>query len=113
MIIDARSGTVVLGQNVRLRPAAVAHGNLSVTISERPQVSQPGPFSNGQTVVTPNSQVETREGKGRLMLFPAGVTLEQVVRALNAVGATPTDLVAILQSLKLAGALQAELKVVL
>lgn len=112
VIIDARSGTVVLGQNVRLRPAAVAHGNLSVTISESPQVSQPGAFSNGQTVVTPNSQVQTREEKGRLMLFSAGVTLEQVVRALNAVGATPTDLVAILQSLKLAGALQAELEVV-
>lgn len=112
VVIDARSGTVVLGQNVRLRPAAVAHGNLSVTISENPQVSQPGAFSNGQTVVTPNTQIETREEKGRLMLFSAGVTLEQVVRALNAVGATPTDLVAILQSLKVAGALQAELEVV-
>ncbi|MEW5790352.1 MAG: flagellar basal body P-ring protein FlgI [Pseudomonadota bacterium] len=112
VIIDARSGTVVLGQNVRLRPAAVAHGNLSVTISERPQVSQPNPFGRGQTVVTPGTSIATKEEKGRLMLFPAGVTLETVVRALNAVGATPTDLVAILQAMKLAGALQAELEVV-
>lgn len=112
VIIDARSGTVVLGQNVRLRPAAVAHGNLSVTISEDPQVSQPNPLGNGQTVVTPRTSIETREEKAPLMLFPAGVTLAQVVRALNAVGATPNDLVAILQSLKLAGALQAELEVV-
>lgn len=112
VIIDARSGTVVLGQNVRLRPAAVAHGNLSITISEQPQVSQPNPFSRGQTVVTPNTSIATKEEKGHLMLFKAGTSLEAVVRALNAVGATPTDLVAILQALKMAGALQAELEVV-
>lgn len=112
VIIDARSGTVVLGQNVTLGSCAVAHGNLSVTISQKYLVSQPNPLGAGQTVVVPQANVNINQSNAKLLMFKPGVSLEAVVRALNAVGATPTDLIAILQAMKAAGALHAQLEVV-
>jgi flagellar P-ring protein precursor FlgI len=93
-------------------PAAVAHGSLSVTITERSDVSQPGPFSQGTTVTTPRSTIDVKEGDARMFLFNAGVNLDEIVRAVNQVGAAPGDLVAILEALKEAGALRAELIVI-
>jgi len=113
VVINSRTGTVVIGNRVRVMPAAVAHGSLAVTISEKPQVSQPAPFSEGQTVVVPRSQIEvTQEGAGRMFVFDAGVNLDDLVKAVNQVGAAPGDLVAILEALKEAGALRAELVVI-
>ncbi|MGA8009486.1 MAG: flagellar basal body P-ring protein FlgI [Thiomonas sp.] len=112
VVIDARSGTVVLGQNVTLGACAVAHGNLSVTISTKYEVSQPNPLGAGQTVVTPKTDVKAKADKANLLMFNPGVTLEAVVRALNAVGAAPNDLIAILQAMKAAGALHAQLDVI-
>ena len=104
---------IVIGEAVRVRPAAVAHGSLSVTIAEQPQISQPGPFSDGQTVVVPDSRIAVEQhGDGRMFLFDAGVTLAEIVQAVNQVGAAPGDLVAILEALKQAGALRAELVVI-
>ena len=112
VIINSRTGTVVIGSNARVMPAAVAHGSLTVTISERPVVSQPAPLSRGSTAVVPRSEVNiTQEGK-RMFLFEPGVTLDEIVRAVNQVGAAPGDLVAILEALKQAGALRAELIVI-
>ena len=112
VVIDARSGTVVLGQNVTLGPCAVAHGNLSVTISTKYLVSQPNPLGAGQTAVVPQTDVQAAQQKANLLMFQPGVTLEAVVRALNAVGATPNDLIAILQAMKAAGALHAQMEVI-
>ncbi|WP_283103002.1 flagellar basal body P-ring protein FlgI [Acidithiobacillus acidisediminis] len=112
VVIDARSGTVVLGQNVTLGSCAVAHGNLSVTISQKYLVSQPNPLGAGQTVVVPQANVTVKQPQAKLLMFQPGVSLEAVVRALNAVGATPTDLIAILQAMKAAGALHAQLEVI-
>jgi flagellar P-ring protein precursor FlgI len=102
----------VIGQNVRVGPAAVSHGNLTVTIASDPIVSQPPPFSGGQTVVVPHSEISIEEGNKPMFLFNPGVSLDDIVRAVNRVGATPSDLVAILESLKAAGALRAELIVI-
>lgn len=112
VIINSRTGTVVISQQVRVRPAAVAHGSLSVTISERTVVSQPGAFSEGQTVATPLSNIGIEQGSGRMFKFEAGVSLDEIVRAVNQVGAAPGDLVAILEALREAGALRAELIVI-
>jgi len=112
IIINSRTGTVVISQQVRVRPAAVAHGSLSVTISERTVVSQPNAFSQGQTVATPLSNIGIDQGSGRMFKFEAGVSLDEIVRAVNQVGAAPGDLVAILEALKEAGALRAELIVI-
>ncbi len=113
VIINSRTGTVVISSNVIVTPAAVSHGSLSVTIKEEQAVSQPAPFSrNGQTVVTTNSTIKVDEGSKRMFLFKPGVELEQIVRAVNEVGAAPSDLVAILEALREAGALQAELVVI-
>ncbi len=112
VVIDARSGTVVLGQNVTLGACAVAHGNLSVTTNTQYEVSQPNPLGAGQTAVVPQTQVKAKADKANLLMFNPGVTLEAVVRALNAVGATPSDLIAILQAMKAAGALHAQLDVI-
>ncbi len=111
IIIDQRSGTVVLGRDVRIGPCAVAHGDLTVTVTRTPQVSQPAPFSKGRTVSTAQTKVQAKEQKAHVLLFHAGATLGAVVRALNAVGATPTDLIAILQAMKQAGALTGQLVV--
>ena len=112
VIVNSRTGTVVIGSHVRVSPAAVAHGSLTVTISEKPEVSQPAPFSQGDTTVVPRSDIEITEGSGRMFLFNAGVSLDAIVRAVNQVGAAPGDLVAILEALKQAGALRAELIVI-
>lgn len=112
IVVNSRTGTVVIGSNVRVMPAAVAHGSLVVTISESPQVSQPQPFGQGQTVVTPQSNIEVSQEGERMFKFDPGVTLDEIVRAVNQVGAAPGDLMAILEALKQAGALRAELIVI-
>jgi flagellar P-ring protein precursor FlgI len=112
VIINSRTGTVVIGNHVRVMPAAVSHGSLTVTISEAYGVSQPAPFSEGETVVVPNSGVQVSEEGSPMFLFEPGTTLNDVVRAVNQVGAAPGDLVAILEALKVAGALRAELLVI-
>jgi flagellar P-ring protein precursor FlgI len=112
VIVNSRTGTVVIGSRVRVKPAAVAHGSLSVTITERLDVSQPKSFSQGDTVVTPRSEISATQPDARMFLFDAGVDLNDIVRAVNQVGAAPGDLVAILEALKSAGALRAELIVI-
>jgi flagellar P-ring protein precursor FlgI len=112
VIVNSRTGTVVIGSDVRVSAAAVAHGSIQVTISEQPQVSQPGPFSNGQTTVVPNSSVSISQQGGHMFKFGPGVSLDSIVRAVNQVGATPTDLISILEALKQAGALHADLVVI-
>lgn len=110
VVVDEKTGTVVLGRDVRISRAAVAHGNLQITVQESQQVSQPGPFSQGQTVVTPQTDVNTREENRRLMMVE-GATLQELVDGLNAIGATPRDLISILRTLKSSGALHADLEV--
>ena len=112
VILDERTGTVVMGEGVRIKTVAISHGNLSIQIKETPQVSQPAPLGQGQTVVTPQTGVKTKEEKAHLMVLNPGPTIGELVRALNAVGVTPRDLIAILQSIKAAGALEAELEVI-
>jgi flagellar P-ring protein precursor FlgI len=112
VILNARTGSVVMNQAVQVDTCAVAHGNLSVTITTEPKVSQPAPFSGGQTVVTQQSQIEIKAEKGNLITVPTSVNLSEVVKALNAVGASPQDLLAILQAMKSAGALRAELEII-
>ena len=112
VVIDEASGTIVMGANVRISTVAIAQGNLTIRVTENSQVSQPEPFSNGQTVVTPrtNIQVDTGSDK-RLGILQGGVTLRDLVASLNALGVGPRDMISILQSIKTAGALQAELVV--
>ena len=113
VIVNSRTGTVVIGSHVRVTEAAVAHGSLSVTITERQDVSQPNPFGKGDTVVTPRSTIEIQQPEqAHMFVFNAGVNLDEIVRAVNQVGAAPGDLVAILEALKEAGALRAELIVI-
>ena len=131
VIVNEKTGTVVIGENVRLSTVAVAHGNLSIEIKETKNVSQPQPFSprggksgplqmeggvivspGGSTVVTPETAVAVQEEKNRLLLLPKGETIGKLVRALNAIGVTPRDLITILQAMKAAGALQASLEII-
>jgi flagellar P-ring protein FlgI len=112
VIVNSRTGTVVISSHVRVMAAAVAHGSLSVTITEHQDVSQPAPFSQGQTVVTPRSSIDVQQTDARMFVFQAGVNLDEIVRAVNQVGAAPGDLVAILEALREAGALRAELVVI-
>jgi flagellar P-ring protein precursor FlgI len=113
VVINERTGTVIMGENVRISTVAIAHGNLSIEIKETEEVSQPLPFSrSGRTVVTPDSDVIVEEGKKPLFLVESGVSIGEVVRALNALGVSPRDLIAIFQALKAAGALQAELEII-
>lgn len=113
VIINSRTGTVVIGANVRVGPAAVSHGSLTVRIRERPFVSQPSPFSEGETVVLPRSEIEVEQPEdANMFMFDPGVGLDQIVQAVNEVGAAPGDLVAILEALDRAGALQAQLVVI-
>ena len=112
VIINSRTGTVVISSNVRVRPAAVSHGSLTVTISEDPKVSQPNAFAGGATTVVPRSQINVNQGEKRMFLFTPGVSLDELVRAVNEVGAAPGDLVAILEAFKQAGSLTAELIVI-
>ncbi len=109
VVINERTGTVVIGGNVRLLPASVAHGNLSVEIKSNPIVSQPPPFSQGQTVVVPNTQATVYQDTGKLVSLTAAATVQEVTQALNSLGVMPRDIIAILQALKEAGALQAEI----
>jgi len=113
VIVNSRTGTVVISSRVRVMPAAVAHGSLSVTITERTDVSQPTPFSSGgTTVATPRSEINVSQSDARMFVFDAGVNLDEIVRAVNQVGAAPGDLVAILEALQQAGALRAQLIVI-
>jgi flagellar P-ring protein precursor FlgI len=112
VVVNARTGSVVMNQSVTLAPSAVAHGNLSVTISSTPVVSQPGPFSQGQTVVAEKADIQIRQDGGNVMQIDAAAKLTDVVKALNALGATAGDLIAILQALKAAGSLRAELEII-
>jgi len=112
IIINSRTGSIVLNQAVTLGACAIAHGNLSVSISTTPVVSQPNALSNGQTVVSEKSNIEIKQTEGKLIQLPASAQLADVVKALNALGATPQDLLAILQAIKSAGALNAELEVI-
>ncbi len=113
VIVNSRTGSVVMNQAVTLESSAVAHGNLSVIINTEPVISQPGPFAErGQTVVTQRSQVEIRSDEGNLMVLSGGANLAEVVKALTAIGATTQDLLSILQALKAAGSLRAELEII-
>ena len=113
VVVNERTGTVIMGENVRIATIAIAHGNLSIQINESQNVSQPLPFSRGgQTVVTPESDIVVQEGKNPIFLVESGVSIGELVKALNALGVSPRDLIAIFQALKAAGALQAELEVI-
>lgn len=111
IIIDERSGVIVMGRDVRVSMVAVAQGNLTVTISEAPQVSQPAPFSRGRTVVVPRTKVGVQEDGHKLAIVREGVSLQQLVDGLNALGVGPRDLISILQAIKAVGAIQADLEV--
>jgi flagellar P-ring protein precursor FlgI len=111
VVVDEKTGTVVLGRDVRISRAAVAHGNLQITVRESEQVSQPGPFSQGQTVVSPQTDINMREENRRLMMVE-GATLQELVDGLNAIGATPRDLISILRTLQASGSLHADLEVI-
>lgn len=112
VILNARTGSVVMNQAVMLDSCAVSHGNLSVVITTDPVISQPAPFSDGETVVASVSQIEIRKEPGQVMMLESGTSLAEVVKALNAIGATPQDLLAILQAMKAAGSLRAELEII-
>ena len=112
IVVNARTGTVIIGRDVRLSAAAVSHGSLTVRVDEAPFVSQPAPFSDGQTAVVPDSEIDVTQQGGSMFLFQPGASLAELVKAINAVGAAPGDLVAILEALKQAGAMSAELVVI-
>ncbi len=112
VVIDEASGTIVMGANVRISTVAIAQGNLTIRVTEQPQVSQPEPFSGGQTVVTPRTTIQVDDQSDRrLGILNGGVTLRDLVASLNALGVGPRDMISILQSIKAAGALQADLQV--
>jgi flagellar P-ring protein precursor FlgI len=111
VIVNARTGTVVINGAVRIAPAAVSHGKLTVRVNEKREVSQPEGFSQGQTVVTPRSDISVEEERRPMFRFAPGASLADIVKAVNAIGASPADLVAILEALKEAGAMKADLVV--
>lgn len=112
VVVNARTGSVVMNQSVRLNPVAVAHGNLTVTVNNAPEVSQPNAFSNGETVVVPRTDIQVTQQGGALIQLDGGAQLSEVVKALNMLGASPADLISILQALQSSGALTAELEVI-
>ncbi|BFM06695.1 flagellar basal body P-ring protein FlgI [Halioxenophilus aromaticivorans] len=112
VVINSRTGTIIVGNHVTVEPVAITHGSLTVTIRENIEVSQPNPLANGETVVTPQSEIIVEEGPRPMFKFSPGSTLDDIVRAVNEVGAAPGDLMAILEGLKQAGALRAELVVI-
>lgn len=112
IIVNSRTGTIVVGKHVRLKSAAVTHGGMTVAIKENLSVSQPNGFSGGQTVVVPDSDIEVTEKQGKMFKFDPGLTLDDLVRAVNEVGAAPSDLMAILQALKQAGAIEGQLIII-
>jgi len=112
VVVEEASGTIVMGANVRVSTVAIAQGNLTIRVTETPQVSQPNPLSDGQTVVVPRTNIEVDDQtERRLGVLQGAVTLDQLVRGLNGLGVGPRDLITILQTIKAAGALQAELEV--
>lgn len=111
VIINERTGTVVIGKDVKISTVAIAHGGLSIVVKETPRVSQPLPFSTGETIITPETKIEIKEEKKPLFLVPKTATISDLVKALNAIGGTPRDLIAILEAIKEAGALHAEIEV--
>ncbi|MDA9557172.1 flagellar basal body P-ring protein FlgI [Vibrio sp.] len=112
IIVNSRTGTIVVGQNVRLKSAAITHGGMTVAIKENLQVSQPNAFGGGETVVVPDTQISVTEESGKMFKFEPGLTLDDLVRAVNEVGAAPSDLMAILQALKQAGAIEGQLIII-
>jgi len=112
VVINERTGTVVIGDHVKLLPAAVAHGGITVSVSTTNEVSQPGAFSNGQTMGVSNSKISVEKGKGSLVRLGGNATLKDLVTALNALGVSPSDLISVLQALKAAGSLQAVLEII-
>jgi flagellar P-ring protein precursor FlgI len=109
VVMDERTGTIVVGGEVTIGKAAVTHGNLTVTIEPKLQVSQPGPFSRGQTVAQKSGKISVSEEQGQFFMVPQGASVEQIAETLNAVGAKPGDVIAILEGLRAAGALHGEL----
>ncbi|GAB0112356.1 MULTISPECIES: flagellar basal body P-ring protein FlgI [Pseudoalteromonas] len=112
IIVNSRTGTIVIGKNVKLQPAAITHGGLTVTIAEQQNVAQPNPLSEGETVVTQQSIIDVNQDDSRAFVFNPGVSLDDLVRAINEVGAAPGDLMAILEALKEAGAINGQLVVI-
>jgi flagellar P-ring protein precursor FlgI len=112
VVVNERTGTVVVGEDVRISTVAVAHGNLSITIQPQTLISQPQAFSDGETVVVEESFVEVQEGEDKFALIPGGVSIGDLVRALNAIGISPRDLIAVFQAIQSSGALQAELEII-
>jgi len=111
-VIDEVAGIVVMGDEVRISTVAIAQGNLTISVQETPQVSQPAPFSQGRTTVTPQTSIKVDEEKGKkLMMLRSGASLSSLVKGLNALGVSPRDMISILQSIKAAGALQADIEV--
>jgi flagellar P-ring protein precursor FlgI len=113
VVIDEQSGTIVMGENVRINPVAIAQGALTIRVTETPQVSQPLPFSNtGTTTTVPRTQVQVNENKdAKLAILNSGVSLQELVNGLNALGIGPRDMITILQAIKAAGALNADIQV--
>jgi flagellar P-ring protein precursor FlgI len=112
VVFNSRTGTVVIAEGVRVRPAAISHGSLKVVITETPVVSQPAPFSNGQTKVVPQSGVDVQQEPAHMFMWPSGVSLQSIIDTVNSTGATPDDLMAILQALDQVGAIDGELVVI-
>jgi flagellar P-ring protein precursor FlgI len=112
IVVDERTGTVVIGADVRITTVAVSHGDLTIAISSNVLVSQPAPFTYGQTTIVQQPNIQVNEEEGKLMVLPEGAQISDLVKALNSIGATPRDLIAILQSIQAAGALQGTLEVI-
>jgi flagellar P-ring protein precursor FlgI len=112
VVVNPRTGSVVMNQTVTIDPCAVAHGNLTVVVSNDQQVSQPNALSQGQTATSNQADIQVKQEPGLLMVIKSGVNLAEIVKALNALGANPQDLLAILQAMKSAGALRAELEII-
>lgn len=112
IVVNEKTGTVIIGENVRIGTVALAHGNLTITVAETKNVSQPGALAPGKTVVTKEKKTTVAEEEAKVMLMPAGTTIQELVNALNAIGVTPRDMISIFQSIKAAGALQAELVII-
>jgi len=112
VVVNAKTGTVVISRNVRVSAAAVTHGTITVSIATTNEVSQPGPFSQGQTAAVQNSRIEVSEPNKPMFLFQPGIDLRQIVDAVNQVGASPSSLIAILEALKSSGSLRAELVII-
>jgi flagellar P-ring protein precursor FlgI len=112
IVVDEKTGTVVIGEDVRIATVAIAHGNISVQIKEEQKVSQPLPFGQGQTVVSPETQMRVEEEKGKFLYMQEGPSIRELVNALNAIGVSTRDVISILQTIKASGALHAELEVI-